>query len=103
MDVMAPLNQTMNIQLDVCAVVRHICWDTAMCSGTAPNPYHTNAVMPAHNAAELKSRILCDHTTFNDYSHEKVGGIASCTATNVCLQDQALGTAGSTYDFCFRR
>ena len=40
MDVMAPLNQTMNIQLDVCAVVRPICWDTAMCSGTAPKAYH---------------------------------------------------------------
>src|SRR6185295_4246947 len=72
MEVMAPLNQTMNIQLDVCAVVRPICWDTAMCRGTAPNAYHTNAVKPAHNAGGLKSRILCDSTTFNsEYTDQR--------------------------------
>jgi hypothetical protein len=52
---MAPLNQTMKIQLDVCAVERLSCPDTAMWRGTAPNAYHTKAVMPAHVAAEFKS------------------------------------------------
>src|SRR5688572_10403592 len=51
----APLNQTTKIQLDVCAVVRSSCSETPMCSGTAPNAYQTNAVNPAHAAAELKS------------------------------------------------
>src|SRR5262245_616795 len=45
----------MKSQLDVCAVERANCCDTAMSSGTAPNTYHKKAVKPAHNAAELNS------------------------------------------------
>jgi len=57
MDEIAPLNQTMKIQLDVCAVVSPNCSETAIWSGTAPNAYHTNAVRPAQRAAVLKSRV----------------------------------------------
>src|SRR5262245_66445271 len=45
----------MKSQLDVCAVERVNCCDTAMSSGTAPKTYHKKAVKPAHNAAELNS------------------------------------------------
>lgn len=58
MDEIAPLNQTMKIQLDVCPVESPNCSETAIWSGTAPNAYHTNAVRPAHSAAELKSRNI---------------------------------------------
>ena len=53
---MAPENQTMNIQLDDCAVVRPSWPETAMCKGTVPNAYQTKPVMPAQKAAMLKSR-----------------------------------------------
>ena len=54
----APVAQTMKIQLDVCAVVRPNCWETPICSGTAPKAYHMNAVSPAHKDAELNSRRI---------------------------------------------
>ena len=55
MEATAPVAQTMNIQLEVSVVVRPNCWDTPMCSGTAPKAYQTKAVNPAHKVAVLKS------------------------------------------------
>ena len=37
-------------------LVRPSWLDTAICSGTVPKAYQTNPVMPAQNAAMLKSR-----------------------------------------------
>jgi hypothetical protein len=48
----------MKIQLDVCAVVSPNCSETPMWSGTAPKAYQTKAVIPAHMAAALRSRVM---------------------------------------------
>jgi hypothetical protein len=57
-DVTAPVNHTMNTQLDVSATVNPNCTDTATCSGNAPNAYQTNAVSPAQNAGMEKSPMI---------------------------------------------
>jgi hypothetical protein len=58
MDDSAPLNQTMNIQLDVWAVDKPNCPETAIWRGTAPKAYHTKAVNPAQMAGALMSRNI---------------------------------------------
>src|SRR5262245_32210212 len=57
----------MKSQLEVCAVERVNCCDTAMSSGTAPKTYHKKAVKPAHNAAELNSPSSGLQFTFRSY------------------------------------